>query len=155
MNRRGSNEREDVAPLETLCRDWGVAALFAFGSRAAEAAERLAEGRCQLDPSNSADLDIGVFPHTGRHWDVRDKVRLAAELEDLFGIGRVDLVVLPEASAFLAVEVVSGELLFDASPADTDEYVLYVLRRAGDLLPFERYRRSAILTGGEEGGAAA
>ena len=48
------------------------------------------------------DLDIGSRPQREVWWHVEDKVRLALELDDLFGCGRVDLVVLPEADPFLA-----------------------------------------------------
>lgn len=56
--------------------------------------------------------------------------------------------VLPEAGAFLALAAVSGELLHCENPTDQAEYELYVLRRAGDLLPFERERRALILRHG-------
>ena len=64
------------------------------------------------------------------------------------GVARVDLVVLPEAGAFLALAVVSGELLYCDNSTEQAEYELYVLRRAGDLLPFERARRELILSQG-------
>jgi hypothetical protein len=35
-----------------------------------------------------------------------------AELEDLLEVNRVDLVILPEADPFLALEVIRGELLY-------------------------------------------
>ena len=41
-----------------------------------------------------------------------------------------------------------GELLFCADATDQAEYELYVLRRAGDLLPFEHERRDLILKHG-------
>jgi hypothetical protein len=75
-------------------------------------------------------------------------VRLTIDLEDLFGADRVDLVILPEASAFLALEAIQGELLYCEDEDDQAEYELYVLRRAGDLAPFERERREMILGGG-------
>ena len=69
-------------------------------------------------------------------------------LEDLFDVGRVDLVVLPEADPFLAVNVIRGERLFADNAYLADEYDLYVLRRAADLLPLERERQRLILEGG-------
>lgn len=59
----------------------------------------------------------------------------------------MDLVMLPEAEAYLALDVVSGELLYCADAVRQAEYELYVLRRAGDLAPFERERRALLLTG--------
>jgi hypothetical protein len=70
-----------------------------------------------------------------------------AELEDLFGAGRVDLVSLPEASPFLAVEIILGELLYEVDADRTAEYELFVLRRAADLAPFERERVRGVLAG--------
>jgi hypothetical protein len=78
-----------------------------------------------------------------------ERVELALALEKLFAVPRVDLVVLPEAGPFLALEVVKGELL-DCRDYDRQaEDELYILRRAGDLARFEKERRRLIL---EEGG---
>lgn len=76
---------------------------------------------------------------------MRQKVELALALEDLFGVNRVDLVVLPEADPFLAANVICGERLFADDGYLADEYDLYVLRRAGDLLPLERERQALVL----------
>jgi len=76
---------------------------------------------------------------------VQQKVRLAIALEDLFDVGRVDLVCLPEADPFLAANVVRGERLYARDEYEADEYDLYVLRRAGDLAPLERERMALIL----------
>jgi hypothetical protein len=75
-------------------------------------------------------------------------VRLAIELEDLFGVPRVDLVVLLEASALLAVEVIRGELLHTSDPLAQAEHELYILRREADLAPFRRERVQQILKHG-------
>ena len=66
----------------------------------------------------------------------------------MFVPARVDLVVLPEASPFLALDIVTGELLLARDPDREAEYQLFVLRRAGDLAPFERARRALVLEGG-------
>jgi len=68
-------------------------------------------------------------------------------LEDLLDVDRVDLVVLPEASPYLALDIVCGELLCATDLDAEAEYQLYVLRRAGDLAPWERERRRMLLTG--------
>jgi hypothetical protein len=75
-------------------------------------------------------------------------VDLMQALEDLLGVARVDLVILPEADPFLAADVVRGERLCAQDAYQADEYDLYVLRRAGDLAPLERERMALIL--GEE-----
>jgi len=56
--------------------------------------------------------------------------------------------VLPEAPAFLAADVVSGELLFVSDRQREADFQLHVLRCAADLAPFERQRRALILAGG-------
>lgn len=68
-----------------------------------------------------------------------------AELEDAFSIDRVGLVSLMEAPPFLDLEIVRGELLYEADPDRIAEYELFVLRRAADLIPFERERVRSVL----------
>lgn len=83
----------------------------------------------------------------GSRPEPRERVRLMAALEDLFGVGRVDLVVLPESSAFLALDIIRGELVFDRNPDRTAAFELYVMRRAGDLIPYQRERMDRVLAG--------
>ena len=69
-------------------------------------------------------------------------------LEDLFLVSRVDLVIITETDPFLAANIIRGERLFSRNAYLADEYDLYVLRRAGDLVPLERERIALIM--GEE-----
>ena len=131
--------------LTEVCRRYGIDVLYAFGSRAKEIAEWIS-GQKKAASHLMSDVDIGVLPQAERSLNVRDKVHLMADLEDLFEVGRVDLVVLSEASAFLALEVIQGEILYEGDPDRTAEYELYVMRRAGDLALFERERVEQILT---------
>jgi predicted nucleotidyltransferase len=130
--------------LSVLCRDRGVTALYVFGSRAAEALDAVRADR-PLDPGAGSDLDIAALTPRGVRLDARDRARLASALEDLLGAPRVDLVLLPEAPAFLALAAIEGELLLDRDPDETARFELYVMRRAGDLAFFERARRRAVL----------
>jgi hypothetical protein len=57
----------------------------------------------------------------------------------------VDLIDLGRASAFLALDIVRGERVFCRDATETNRFELYVLRRAGDLLPFERQRQALLL----------
>jgi hypothetical protein len=75
-------------------------------------------------------------------------VELTLALEDLFGVGRVDLVVLPEAGAFLALDIIRGEILYCRDFDQQAEDELYVLRRAGDLSYFQRERIRTVLNEG-------
>ena len=86
-----------------------------------------------------------IFPVSRLGPSVQDRVRLSIELEDLLGVNRVDLVVLPEADPFLALDIIRGELLYCEDEDAQAEDELYVLRRAGDLAPLERERLALSL----------
>ncbi len=136
--------RERLAALEQICSQFGVATLYAFGSRAQEVRHWLVGQHLDLAPGPS-DVDIGAKAVAGLTWSVADKVRLAMALEDFLGCARVDLVALSEADPFLAAEVIRGERLFARDEHAADEYDLYVLRRAGDLAPLEQERMVLVL----------
>jgi predicted nucleotidyltransferase len=129
-----------------LARQYNLVALYAFGSRAAEIAARVT-GEMVAVVFPSSDVDIGVLPVRGHHLTAQDRVRLAIALEDVLDVERVDLVILSEASPYLALDVVCGELLCITDPDAEAAYQLYVLRRAGDLAPLERERRRMLLAG--------
>ena len=133
-----------IEALRAIAERFGVDALYAFGSRATEALACL-ETRRIFDPAHPSDLDLAVLPAFARRWSAADRVALMQALESVFPAPRIDLVVLPEAEAFLALSAVAGELLYARDPHREAEYQLYVLRRAGDLAPFERERRAHFL----------
>ena len=132
------------AQIQAIGERYGIVALYAFGSRAAEVAG-LIRGQLVIREHATADLDIGIQLKPGKRLSVQEKVRLAAELEDLFGVNRVDLIVLPEADPFLALDVIRGEVIYCSDDDEQAEYELYVLRRAGDLAYFARERWGQIL----------
>ena len=132
--------------LERICRSYDVASLYAFGSRAEEIAARVA-GRPPIPGPVDSDLDIAVQPAPEGLRDVKDRVRLTQELEDLFVVSRVDLIILPLASPFLAADAVRGELLFCEEEDQQAREELYILRRAADLAPFQRDRLNGLLSG--------
>lgn len=123
---------------------FGIDVLYAFGSRAREALASV-EGRGAFAANGVSDLDVAALPAPGQAWTAADRALITASLEDVFPAPRVDLVVLPEAPPYLALTAVSGELLFARDPVREANYQLYVLRRAGDLAPFERERRAQLL----------
>jgi predicted nucleotidyltransferase len=133
-----------MSDLTALAERFGLDAIYLFGSRASEVAA-FARGQADLNTDAASDVDVAVLPRRNRQLSARDKVRLAAALEDLWDVGRVDLVVLPEANPFLTVDAVAGECMYARDPDALAEYELYVLRRAGDLAPFERARRRQLL----------
>lgn len=130
--------------LRSLAERCGLADVYVFGSRAEEIAALTRGDTARSGPAES-DVDIGVRPQRSRRLAVHERVDLASALEDLLGVMRVDLVVVSEVDAFLARDIVAGELLYCADADDQAEYELYVLRRAGDLAPFERERRELLL----------
>jgi hypothetical protein len=137
-----------AAALEAICRHFGVDALYAFGSRARALRAWALMGE-PLDASHPTDADLAALPAPGRHWNAGERVDLTLALEDLLGVPRVDLVVLVEATPFLALEAIKGELLYRADAVREAEFELYVLRRAGDLAGYERERRERLLAGSE------
>ena len=127
--------------LAEKCKRYGVEILYAFGSRAKEIREVL-EGKVTSPSLSVSDADIAVKLRAGTSLSLRERVRLSAELEDLLEVNRVDLCVLQDADPFLAADVIRGERIHCEDEYWADEYDLYVLRRAGDLIPLERERLS-------------
>jgi predicted nucleotidyltransferase len=134
---------ERIHALKMICERFDLRALYAFGSRAKEAAA-WSEGRLERLPESESDIDIGIKT-TEIRFSVDRKAVLAAALEDLFRSGRVDLVFLDEAGPFLALDVVRGERLCATNESEADEFDLFVMRRAGDLMPLERERAALVL----------
>jgi len=95
-----------------------------------------------------SDVDLGALFSTPV--GIWERLGLAARLEEALGAD-VDLVVAASASPYLALDVVRGERVYCADADACDAFELFVLRRAGDLAPFERQRREMLL--GRRGGA--
>lgn len=132
--------------LKAAASPYSIATLYVFGSRATEIAREVRGRGLPLQHAES-DVDVGVQPAPDRRLTAQDRVRLAMELEDILGVSRVDLVVLPEADPFLALEVIRGEMLYCADADAQAEDELYVLRRAGDLAHYARDRWQHLLSG--------
>jgi predicted nucleotidyltransferase len=128
--------------ISAFARCNGLEIIYAFGSRAKEILARI-QGKTPHSAHPRSDLDLGIKPV--RPLSVKEKVRIAIFFEDLFDISRVDVVSLPEAPASLGGEIVSGELLYAANEKNEADCQLYHMRRAADLLPFERERARMIM----------
>lgn len=128
--------------IREIASRYDLQIIYAFGSRAKEAFD-LAEGRIERFSSTPSDLDIGVKPE--RPLTVEEKVKIAILFEDLFDVSRVDLIVIPEVPIFLALEIVTGEILYMEDPTYEAEYQLYIMRQAADLLPYERMKQEMIM----------
>jgi len=123
------------AEIERELRAFGagdprILALYLFGSR----------GR--REETEQSDVDVGILWREER--TLRDVVEFVDDLERRLGL-KVDLVDAGRANAFLALDIIRGERVFCADPDRGDEFELYVMRRAGDLAPFERERRRRLL----------
>ncbi len=138
--------RSDV--LKKLCDSYGVHDIYAFGSRAGEIIAWI-RGDKVHSAYPASDVDIGILPLSSTKWDAERKVNFSMELEDFFAVSRLDLVLLTEAEPFLALDIIRGELLYTIDADEQARYELFVLRRAGDLLPFKKERIRMIL---KEGG---
>ena len=138
----GTRSLQDA--IDDVGRRYGLTELYVFGSRAEEIAARV-RGRA-AGAAGTSDVDVGVRPLRGVRLTLDRVVDLADELERLFDAPRVDVVVLPEAKAFLALDVIRGELLYCADPHAQAEYELYVLARAGELAPHQRARQELALS---------
>ena len=131
--------------LAALCSGYSLKILYAFGSRAKEAMAWI-ESQEPYMASSESDLDIGILPGEV-YLNARKKAELCIDLEDLFGVNRVDLVLLPDAQPFLASRIVQGERLYATNEDEADEFDLYMLARACDLMPFHKQRVETILGG--------
>jgi predicted nucleotidyltransferase len=129
--------------LEQICRQFGISMLYAFGSQAKRLQGWIEGNEDHL--SSSSDVDIGVKGAQGKNFPVSEKVSLTLTLEDFFKCQRVELIFLNEADPFLAAEIIRGERLFASNEHEADEYDLYILRRAGDLIPLEQERAALIM----------
>ena len=107
-----------------------IVAVYLFGS--------LADGTAIPD----SDIDLGVL--FDRSIGVARRARLQARFSDALGKD-VDLVDVGTCDAFLALSIIRGERLYCTDIDRADEFDLYVMRRAGDLEPFERQRRRMLL----------
>ena len=128
--------------IRGVATEYGIQIFYVFGSREDEARKFVRGDVRRLAPTSS-DLDVAI--KTARPLSIEEKVEIAARLEDLFGVNRVDLLILPEVRTFVAVEAVSGELLYTSDATLEAEYQLYIMRKAAELLPYERERQKAIL----------
>lgn len=113
----------------------GVVSAYLFGSHARQAAH------------TESDVDVGVFVDHDTLPDRAERGRLAVSLaSNLIGVthrNEVDVIVLNDAPAELAAEVIRrGSRLFCANEAADRGLVRTMLLRAADLRPFlDRTRR--------------
>lgn len=124
------------AELERVAREYGLLAVYLFGSRADEGLALLEGEGVQREGS---DLDVGVVFRRREEPNFRRLGPLQVALEDVFEPVRVDLVPLQRVDAlfqFRAMDEGHRVLATDSDAADL--YELYVMNRAEELLPIQR-----------------
>jgi predicted nucleotidyltransferase len=123
-----------VKGLHDICRGFELLAIYLFGSRADDGL-RLLQG--DPVPVAGSDLDIGVFFAT-RRTDTDMLGELQNALEEIFEPLRVDLVPLDRVDPLFQARAIDGHRVATADSTAADERELEVMRRAADLLPFQR-----------------
>ena len=123
-----------TARLHDICAEYGLLLIYVFGSRTEDGARRI---RGKVVDGAGSDLDVGVFGRGG----VVAAARLGAlqvALEDLFAPLRIDLVPLDRVDPLFQFAAIQGERIAASDSTAADERELEVMRRAADLLPFQR-----------------
>jgi hypothetical protein len=87
--------------------------------------------------SAGSDLDVGVFGRCGPV-AARRLGALQVALAEVFAPLRVDLVPLDRVDALFQFAAVQGERVATPDTTAADQKELEVMRRAADLLPFQR-----------------
>ena len=128
--------------ISKIASKYRLQIIYAFGSRAREVFDMM-EGRISHLSSTPSDLDIGVKPE--KLLTIEEKVEIAIFFEDLFDLPRVDVVVVPEAPILLAFQILTGEILYRQDQTYEAEYQLYIMRRAAELIPYERIKQKMIM----------
>lgn len=133
-DRYTSDMGEAAATLREICDEFGLLAVYLFGSRAGDGIELLSGGAVS---ESGSDLDVGVFGVAGSI-DAGRLGALQARLAELFSPLRVDLVPLDRVDALFQYRAITGERIAAVDSRAADEKELEVMRRAADLLPFQR-----------------
>jgi len=120
--------------LHEICRKFELLSVYLFGSRADDGL-RLLQGD-QVSAEGS-DLDVGVF-FISRQMDARLLGEMQVAFEEVFEPLRVDLVPLDRVDPLFQFRAIDGHRVATSDSTATDERELEVMRRAADLLPFQR-----------------
>ena len=91
--------------LESICHNYGINALYVFGSRTKEIADFI-NGKVNIDKGCNADVDLGILPASDSLLTPRDKIKAALAFEDLLMVSRIDLMIMSEASPFLCLDII-------------------------------------------------
>jgi predicted nucleotidyltransferase len=132
MPKSGTND------LVSICRKYGVALVYFFGSQASTGV-RILKGETVEVNDPLTDIDVGIITETPLP-NPYEKTNFYADLyndmEDLFKPLRLDLVLLEENHSVFQLEAIKGICVFQNSQEKRDDYEMMILRRAADFRPF-------------------
>ena len=120
--------------LDDICREFDLLSVYLFGSRADDGLRRF---HGDVVDRQSSDLDVGVF-FVSRNPDPGRLGELQVALEAVFAPLRVDLVPLDCVDPLFQFRAIDGHRIAATDSTAADERELEVMRRAADLLPFQR-----------------
>jgi len=123
-----------MSRLNDICRDHGLLSVYLFGSRADDGLRRF---HGDVVNRQGSDLDVGVF-FVSRNPDAVRLGELQVALEEVFAPLRVDLVLLDRVDPLFQFRAIDGHRIAATDSTASDERELEVMRRAADLLPFQR-----------------
>jgi len=122
------------AVLERICAEYGVLAVYTFGSRADDGLRVL---RGEVVAAKGSDLDVGVVFDSPKA-DFETLAALQVGMEDVFEPLRVDVVPLQRVDAIFQFHAVDGHRVFARDETKVNLYELEVMRRAAELVPIQR-----------------
>jgi predicted nucleotidyltransferase len=120
--------------LNDVCREHGLLSVYLFGSRADDGLRRF---HGDVVDRQGSDLDVGVF-FVSRNPDPGRLGKLQVALEEVFAPLRVDLVPLDRVDPLFQFRAIDGHRIAVTDSTGADERELEVMRRAADLLPYQR-----------------
>ncbi|MFH1327748.1 MAG: nucleotidyltransferase domain-containing protein, partial [Candidatus Bathyarchaeota archaeon] len=113
--------------LTSIAEQYDIYAIYAFGSRASKDMA-LAGGKTNEIKQMQSDVDIGVLIPPEAMLSVQRKVQLSVDMEWLVSVPRMDLVVINEEGPSLALDIITGELIFCSKLDAQAKYEIYVMR---------------------------
>ncbi len=121
--------------LGRICRDFGLVAVYLFGSRQDDGL-RLLNG--EEVSREGSDLDVGVVLAEQKDSCFHTLALLQGEMEDLFQPLQVDLVPLQRVDSIFQANAIDGHRIAAPDSTAADLYELLVMRKAAELLPIQR-----------------
>lgn len=134
--------------LNKICNDYGILAVYIFGSMAEKVAVMLKDKKPEGINDPLADIDVGVvFLKRPLSPDERIKLygRLYSELSEVFLPCKLDLIFLQEAGVILQFEAINGILVYSFDDDKRLEYEEQVIKFYQDWKPdYDEYTKEVL-----------